>query len=166
MKKRTWIAVAAAWMLVLVYAVFLRPSEEDRIRRQLGALSEAVRVGPGDQNPVVRAARIQKAFGRILAPRVRVDVPELGEPSQDRDALAGVAMSVGGGLGSLEVGFDRVRVEIDRTGQKADVIAGVVVNAVELDGQAHREGREVTLRLDKIEGEWRITAAAARGGGG
>ena len=77
MKNKLYIALAALAAAALVYALFFRASDEDRIRRKLGALEAAVKSGAAEPNVAARALRIQQSFARIFAPRVRADIPEL-----------------------------------------------------------------------------------------
>src|SRR5690606_21189462 len=76
----------ALGVAIAIYALFFAESAEDRIRSQLDALEEAL-VVTGTENPVLRAARIKKAFEALMLPEVHFEIPELAEGDTGRNEL-------------------------------------------------------------------------------
>jgi hypothetical protein len=146
----------------LTYALLRRPDDEARIRGQVAALADAVRIDAGERDPRARPRRIREAFRTSLAPEVQVDIADLVEDGHGRDELAGMAVSAAQTFGQLQVDFGDVRVEVDRPARRARVTAVATLAGTDLDGQPDREVRNVTLRLVDGDGEWRIASIETR----
>lgn len=160
MNRRLWMALAFAGA-ALAYVLLARPGDEARIRGQIGALSAAVRID-GAEAPRARAIRIQRAFTRIFMPSVQVDVPDLVEDMHGRDELAGMAISAAQTFRDLAVALGTVRVTTERPERPAEAEAVITVSGADHDGHPHRETRNVTMRFEKADGEWRIASISAR----
>jgi hypothetical protein len=162
MNRRLWIAVAFAGAAALTYVLFLRPSDEERIRRQVTALTAAVRIDADEANARVRPLRIQQTFRRVFTNTVQVDVPDLVEDSHGRDELAGMAISAAQTFRDLTLAFTEMKVEIDRPARRAQVTAVATLSGSDSEGHLQRAVRDVTMRLEERDGEWRIAAIATR----
>jgi hypothetical protein len=160
MKRRLWIALAFAGA-ALAYVLVFRPSDEERVRRQVAALADAVGIDPAERDPRARPLRIQRAFQRILTPWVRVDIADIVEDVHGRDELAGMAISAAETYGDLRVSFGSVHVQIDGTAKLAHVRAVATLAGTDHDGHREREDRDVTIGLENVDGEWRIAALSA-----
>jgi SnoaL-like domain len=160
MNRRLWTAAAVAVAAALVYVYFFRQSDEGRIRRQLRALSEAVRVEDGAGNPVFRAARLKDAYAHVFTPRVEVDVPELSREPMRREELVSGTLSVEAPFQAASLDFTSVRVDIDERTASARVTGAAAFVGVE-GGQKRVEKRDFSMRFEKADGEWRIAAVSA-----
>ena len=158
MNRRLWIAIAFAGAAALTYALFFRPSPEARVRRQIAALAEAVGIDRAERDPRARPLRIQRAFQRILAPTVRVEIADVVEGSHGRDELVGMAVSAAETYGDLVVSFDEVRVHVDESARFARVEAVATIAGTDHEGHREHEVRDLVVGLENVEGEWRIAA--------
>jgi hypothetical protein len=168
MSRRLWIAIAFAGAATLTYLILFRPNQEASIRRQVASLGEAVGIEPAERDPRVRPLRIQRTFERILAPSLRVNIEGVVEDVHRRDELAAMATSAAETYGDLTVTFDDVRVQLDDRCRFARVEAEATLAGADHDGNREHEEREVVMGLEKIDGDWRITALStgAAGAGG
>jgi hypothetical protein len=142
------------------YALFFHTSEEDRIRRQVAALADAVRIDVEDRELAARAPRVRKTFVRVLGPWVRVDIPDIVEDAHGREELAGMAISAQESFASLSVRFDPRAVELERGARAARVTGAATLTGTDRDGRAYREVRPVEMRFERIDGEWSMVALA------
>ncbi len=164
MKNQLYLALAAIIAATIVYALFFRASDEDRIRQKLAAIEAAVTSRGSASEAAARPLRIQQAFARIFTPRVQVDVPEIEAGDTPREELAELVASSEGQIQGLDVAFTRVHLEIDRRAPppRADVDALATLTGTERgEGVRRRNVYQVTLHLEAIQGEWRVTRIAA-----
>lgn len=157
-----FVAILAA--AALAYALLFRATDEDRIRQKLTALEAAVKSGGTELQAAARPLRIQQAFSRIFAPRVRVDAPEIVAGNKTREELAELVLSGEERTPGLYVAFSRVHLEIDPRAQppRADVDALATLTGTDRgDATRRRNVYQVTLHFEKNEEEWRITRLAA-----
>jgi SnoaL-like domain len=164
MKTKLYLALASIFAAVLVYALFFRASDEDRIRQKLAALEVAMKSGTSEAEAAMRPLRIQKAFASIFTPRVRADIPGVEAGDTPREELAALASSTAAQVSGLDVAFNQVHLEIDARAQppRADVDAlATVTGTTNGDVMKRRSIYQVTLHLEKLEGEWRISRVAA-----
>jgi hypothetical protein len=160
MNRRTWIALPLVGAAALAYFL-LRPSDEERIRWQLAALGRAVVIDPAEKDPRARPLRVHEAFQKILEPSVRVEIPGVVEDVRDRDELTGMAVAVGDTLTDLTVDLRAVRVKVEPGARAARVQASATFAGAVRGGRGDRLVREVTVRFEKVDGEWRIASIAA-----
>src|SRR6185436_9180248 len=162
MTKRTGLVVAvAAALAILGYALFFRETDESRIRKRLAALAAAVRIDPAARDPLARALRIERAFAAGVSPGVRVQVPELGDVGGGRDGLLQLAVSSAGMFSSMQLGFERVRVQLAPGSRSAAVDASAVLSTTEHGGGSQRRTKRLDLRFENVEGEWRLAHVVA-----
>jgi len=164
MDKRTWILVVALCSIAAVYVLFLRKTDEDKIRGQLAALSAAVHKSEGE-NDMLRAVRVESAFSHLFTREVELRVPELREGRRPRHELATLAIGAGRDASAIDLKLSQIHVEVDRPMQRAWVTASAVVIANLRSGGGHQESREVVIRFDKEEDEWKIASVALPGAG-
>jgi SnoaL-like domain len=160
MNRRLWLALTFAGAAALAYLLVFRPSDEERVRRQVTALSDAVAIDAAERDPRARPLRIQQAFRRVFTRSVQVDIADLVEDMHGRDELAGMAISAAETYGSVTLDFTDVRVEIDRPSQLGRVYARATLQGTDHDGHPDREARDVTMLFTEGEGEWRIASIA------
>lgn len=163
MARRGIIAGVGAGAIVLVgivYFVFLRASDESRIRAQLAALVKAVQVTPDDTsvNPIGRFAHMNDAFSKIFDHDVRVSIPELTTLDAGRKPLAELATNAPRVFRSFDADFSSVEIKIDDAKASALVGATASVSAVEQGGVQRADKRAVDFRFAKIDGDWMITS--------
>lgn len=159
MNRQTKIAAAVLVGIAVVYVVFIRKTDEDRIRAQLRALSAAVREAEGE-NQILRAARIEREFPHIFTKEVTLHVPMLPEGRTPRHELATLAIGAAKKASKIELRWSDVRVEVDRPMARAFVTGAATGAATRRDGGDHLESRSVTLRFEREEDEWRIADVA------
>lgn len=165
MNNKIYLALAAlAAAAVLAYALLFRATDEDLIRQKLTALESAVKSGDSEPQAAARPLRVQQAFSRIFAPRVRVDAPELGEGDRTREELAELVYTSEERIPGLHIAFSRVHLEIDARAlpPRADVAALTTVTGTDRgDATRMRNIYQVTLHFEKNQEEWRITRIGA-----
>jgi len=162
MKHWLPIALACVSALLLGYAIFFWPNDEEKIRARLDELSEALRQTESETNVVVRGARIHGAFSDIFTKEVSVRAPELGPLGSSRKELAATAASTGARFRTADVSFDAVQIALDPGKQHADVTSTATLTALEHGGGMRRDTREVELDFEKVDGDWRIVAIVVR----
>lgn len=147
----------ALGVAIAIYALFFAESAEDRIRSQLDALEEAL-VVTGTENPVLRAARIKKAFEALMLPEVHFEIPELAEGDTGRNELVRLATIAPQMYQSARVDLDALRIDVDKTETTAMAHGEAVLTGVRRTGEPQRDARKVALRFDEIDDEWRIVS--------
>lgn len=144
---------------IAVYALFFSSSEEDLIRGKLDQLEEAIKVTPAETNLVVRAARVNGAFKEIFDPQVSYDVPELTNATEGgRSALAKLAASAPQLWREASVDLDPLAIEVDEAGMSAVASGDATLTATRQSGELDRDTRTVSIRFDKIDGEWLVVS--------
>jgi len=145
---------------IAVYALFFSSGDEDLIRGKLDSLEEAIAVTPNETNIVVRAARIKGAFAEILAKEVSYEIPELAgaNRSSGRRALASLAANAPRLWNTASVDLGPLAIEVDDEGMSAVAFGEVTLTATRQSGQLERDNRTVSMRFDKIDGEWLIVS--------
>lgn len=159
MNRTTWTAALALVAVAAVYVIFIRKTDEDRIRAQLKALCEAVHEDEGE-NELLRAARIEKAFPHLFTKEVDLHIPEIREGRRPRSELATLAVGAGHMATKIELRFSDLRIEIDRPMQRSWAMATATAVGTLRNGGGHMESRAVVMRFDKEEEEWRIANIA------
>jgi phosphoribosylformylglycinamidine synthase len=144
---------------IAVYALFFASNDEDEIRALLERLETAVAVR-GQSNPVVRMAQINKEFKEIFIKEVSFQIPELTSKGAGRRDLAKLAAAAPRLYSSAEVDLDGLAIDVDDQGLSAVAQGEATLSGIK-GGQPSRDTREVALRLDKIDGDWRIVSAYA-----
>ncbi len=142
-------------LALVVYSVFFGKNEEDRIRQRLHQLEEAVAVD-GEENPVLRAARVRKELGEIFTQDVTLAIPELDASEGGRAALVDLATAAPQQYQRAHVDLDGLRIRLDEPKEHAVAVGDAKLSGARQDGQPEQDVRTVSLRLDKIDGEWRI----------
>lgn len=161
MIKRAWMPLLAVALVGFFYVAFLRENDEDRIRRRLTELTEAVRVraSEGDQG-AARALRIQQTFARVFSSGVRVQVPDFS--ASNLEDLTERAIVAGASLHSAELRFDRVRVDVAPGARSAAVDTEATLTTTGQEGGSSKEMRKLDLRFQNVDGQWRIAAVLPR----
>ncbi|AUX46287.1 hypothetical protein SOCE26_077920 [Sorangium cellulosum] len=168
MKRWLPLGLIAAGVVLAAAALLSSSSEEERIRARLTQLSEAVRIDEGERNPLVRLGRVRGEFAEIFTKDARASVPELDGRISGRDELAAAAAKAVGLYQSADVSFGDAEIRIDEAGMTAEVAATATIAGARHGQPVRRDERPVTLRLEKIDDEWKIVSAtveAERGPG-
>lgn len=145
-----------AGLCLAIYALFLGSSDEDEIRERLERLEEAVAVRGGNTNLVVRAAHMKKEFSEIFIKDVTFQIPELSQAPKGRQELAGLAANAPRLWATATVDLGGLTVEVDDAGLSGVAYGQATLTATRQGGQLERDDRTVSLRLDKIDGDWII----------
>jgi hypothetical protein len=156
MKRALVIAACVLAACVGAYFLFFRTSDEREIGKKLDRLAQAVRV-EGAENPVMRGTRINSEFAEIFVKEVIVEIPELTDIKSGRHELTVVATQAGSYYQSVRLSFERVQLQFDEAKRTARVGATATMIASRGSGD-ERDTRELTLRFDKIDGDWKIAS--------
>ena len=148
----------ALGLLLVAYALWWSDSDEDQIRAKLEAIEEVAEVGRGPTNPLLRAAELRKRLAGICIKDVRIRIAELTEVTRGRDELVRLAAAAPQLYRTVEVDLSDLAVEVDRSARSAAAHGPATLTAVEHGGRVRRDRREVMLRFDKIEGDWRLVS--------
>ncbi len=162
MNRRLWIALTFAGAAALAYLLVFRPSDEERVRRQVAALSAAVGIDASERDPRARAVRIQRVFRQVFTRSVQVDIADLVEDMHGRDELGGMAVSAAETFHAATLDFTDLRVEVDAPARVARADAMATLHGTDHEGHAQREMRDVTLLFMNVDGEWRIASVTTR----
>jgi hypothetical protein len=146
----------ALGLALAIYALFFSESDEDKIRAVLDHLEVTIRVSPDDTNMVVRMAHIKGEFKEIFSKEVSFDIPELSNMSAGRTELAGLAAKAPQMWRTATVDLSDVGISVDEGATGAVAVGHAVLDATRHNGQLHRDTRQVSISVEKIEGEWRI----------
>jgi hypothetical protein len=160
--SRRWVPLLAVvlGLGIFGYAVFFGSTDEELIRARLSAFASAVEVKAAEQNVVIRAARIKDAFNEIFVKDVSIEIPELTDLRSGRKELVQVAAQAMSLYRTAWVDVSGLTVNIDKVGQSAVASGAVRLHATRHSGEAELDSRTVSIRLDKIEGHWRIVSVA------
>lgn len=154
----------ALGICIAVYALLLKSSDEELIRERLAQLEQAVKVSAGDTNVVIRGARIKKEFTEIFQKDVTIEIPELTEIRAGRAELVQLAASAPQLWQTATVDLDGLSVEVDQAGTSGVAYGDATLTATKHGGELHRDTRTVSLRFDKIDGEWQIVNVSVSAG--
>lgn len=157
-KRGVLLGVLCAAAAIAIYALFFRGSDDERIRAQLTRLANAVRVDGTPVNPIVRNANLKSEFAEIFTKDVAIDVPELTSLRSGRGPLADVATQAASFYATAQIDFASVRVDLAPDARSADVVAIATLTGARQGGETERDVRRVSLRFDKVDGEWRIAS--------
>jgi hypothetical protein len=153
-------------VMLAVYALFFGSSDEDLIREQLERLEDAIAVSEGGQNVVVRAAHIRKEFSEIFIKDVSFEVPDLTTEESGRRALVALAASAPQLFRSAHVDLDSLAIGVDGPGLTAVAQGNATLTGTRQSGEPERDQRQVSLRFDKIDGNWLCVSLSVGNRGG
>lgn len=149
------VALVALGLGLIGWALFLRESDEEAIRRRLDSISRAVQIVP-EEGVVARALKVRGGFDASFDRTARVKIPELGE-QLDRDALVGLATQASQRWTSGELGWADVAVTVAEDGATGHVDATAKLSGTQR-GEPGDEERRLAIDLRKHEGEWIVTS--------
>jgi hypothetical protein len=143
---------------IAVYGLWWSQSEEDRVRARLEQLAATVQVTSEHENVVVRAAKVRKEFNDLLVQDVSIGIPELTTVHSGRNELIDLAAAAPRSYRSASIDLDALRIDLDEEETSAVAHGEVTLTAQRLNGEIDRDLRSVSLRLDKIDGSWKIVS--------
>jgi len=158
MKRWLGLVAVALGLGIFVYAMFFGASEQEIIRKRLRIVVNAVELKASDTNLVLRAARIREAFAEVLTKEVVIEIPELAEAKTGRAEAAQLATSAATMYRTAAIDIDGLSIDVDQEGQSAHVSGKVRVQSTGRSGEPAQDTRTASIRLDKIEGKWRIVS--------
>jgi hypothetical protein len=155
MDKR-WLAAAGvvAGIGIVGYALFSQKTPEERIREKLEHLSEVIRVGEEQENPVMRATRLNGQFVDLFDKDVRAEIPELSNPIEGRKELVQLAARAHFWVRTLDVDFSRVDIEAGEVNARASGPARI--SGTRTSGEPEKGERQVRFTFTQIDSEWKI----------
>jgi hypothetical protein len=153
---RRWLAAAGvvAGIGVVGYALFSQKTPEERIREQLERLSEVIRVGEEQENPVMRATRLNGQFVDLFDKDVRAEIPELSNPIEGRKELVQLAARAHFWVRTLDVDFSRLDIEAGEVNARASGPARL--SGTRTSGEPENGERQVRFTFTQIDSEWKI----------
>jgi phosphoribosylformylglycinamidine synthase len=165
---RRWLPWAGivAGVAIATYGLFFSDSEEDEIRELLDDLEEAVAVREDEKNLLLRAARVKGDFAEIFDKDVHFEIPEMTETVSGRPALVELAAAAPQLWRTAVVDLDGLAIEVDQGKTSAVASGDATLVATRHSGELERDKRTVSLRIDKIEGDWRIVSLSVSPKGG
>ena len=147
----------ALGLAIALYALFFAESAEDRVRAQLDAVAGAIAV-KGEENPVLRAARVEKAFEGLVIREDRFEIPELTEGETGRNELVRLATVASQTYQSARVDLSGLRIDLDQSETTAMAHGEASLIGVRRTGEPVRDHRQVALRFDKVDDLWLIAS--------
>ncbi|HSN98858.1 MAG TPA: nuclear transport factor 2 family protein [Candidatus Nanopelagicales bacterium] len=162
MKRWLPFGLIAIGVVLIAYAL-LGSSDEDRIRALLDRLAEAVRVEEGATNPLVRHGQVNEAFKEIFAKEASASVAELGTGIHGREELVRAATQVGSVYRVAYVTLGDVKLAIDSAGGTAEADARATITGAQHGQETRQDERAVKIRVEKIDGDWRIFSVTVGG---
>jgi hypothetical protein len=152
------VAASCVAASVAIYLLFFRNAPDERIRAQLGRLTQAVEVDPSSsENPLARLGRIRGEFKEVFVEDVTIEIPELPSLTSGRIALADVVAQAPQAYSSAHVDLASVRITFDASKKSADVTAIATLSGARPGTEQTRDVRRVVFRLDLVDGDWRIS---------
>jgi hypothetical protein len=158
--RRVVIGLLAAGAAAATYGIFFMSSDEDEIRELCERLEAALTFPAERGNPAFFALALRDKLKEVLAPNAQLIVPEAGEGALGLDAAVGGAMQIAGGFKSAGVDLENIRISISSK-TSASVTCRAVATAFDHAGAPQRHERDVTMEVEKIDGEWRFTRITA-----
>jgi hypothetical protein len=156
-RRRLLFGTLLALPLVGAVARYAWPTDDEAaIRALLDALCAAVHVDPSEGNPLARAARVHDAFSKTVSENVVVDIPDFPQVTSGRRPLADLATQAGLAFHDATVTLSAVTLRMAPSKKSCEVEATATLTAT--GSGLQRDTREVTLRVDKIDGTWRVAS--------
>lgn len=155
--QRTGFYLIPGGLVVLAALLFFRGSEEDRIRARLEALRALVEVR--GQQSTIKQATVARQIGEYFSEQTRFDLTGPGYRIVEipcRRELVRKVLQGRAALASLELGFDRLKLNVEGGSASVAVTGSVLGTLRDSSGQfldIHRI--EITLR--KEDDGWQIT---------
>ncbi len=151
------IALGAA---LIGHALFFSKTEEERVRLRLDELATSVGWKGTSESASLRGARLRKVFGLLFSKDVALAIPELGAVEQGRAALVELALATPEEFTSLEVDLGALRIHLDESKEHALAVGDAHLTGERRSGPRSTDDRAISIRLDRIEGEWIIVNIA------
>ena len=151
MKKWSVVAACAVIASVVLYFTVFRASDESRIRDVVNRFAKACEVRQ-NENPIIRAGRLNSAFKEIVDDDVRADVEEIGMGVTGRKTLAEDAAKAAAVYSEASIDLSDVKIKIDdsKTTAKVDCVAT-------LKTPEKSDKRDVHFLL-RNDGGWKISS--------
>lgn len=159
-RRKALIAAAVALPIVGVALYALRPTDDEAaIRKVLDRFCAALHVDPAESNPLARAGRVHGELNETVTENVLVDVPDFRQVTSGRRPLADLATSAGLAYSEADVALSSVTLRMAPSKKSCAVEATGTLTGKGGQGP-QREVRKVTLRVDLVDGKWRIASVA------
>lgn len=147
------LALLAAGLGLIGWALFARETDEEAIRRRLEAIAVAVAIVP-QEGVVPRALRVKEGLEESITKDARIVVPELRE-SLDRETLVGAAVQAGQRWSTGRVSYRDVSIE--KRGEGAAHVRATAVLDGTTGAEPRSDERAIAVDLRRIDGEWIVT---------
>ncbi|MFI5300655.1 MAG: hypothetical protein ACHREM_21445 [Polyangiales bacterium] len=159
-RRKALLGLALAIPFVGVGVYLLRPTDDEAaIRKALDRLCAAVRVDPAESNPLARLARVRSELSEIVSENVTVDIPDFPQVTSGRRPLADLATQAGLAYSEAEVALSSVTMRMAPSKKSCAIDATATLTGKGGAGP-QREVRRVSLRVDVIDGNWRVASIA------
>jgi hypothetical protein len=159
-RRRALLAAAVALPVAAIAFHALRPTDDEAlIRKLLDRFCAALRVDPAETNPLARAGRVHGELSETVTENVLVDVPDFPQVTSGRRPLADLATSAGLAYSEAEVALSSVTLRMAPS-KKSCVVEATGTLTGKGGSGPQREVRKVTLRVDLVDGAWRVASVA------
>jgi hypothetical protein len=160
--RRRVVSVAAAVAIVAVAGwiwTTWRPDEERQIRARLSSLAEEFNTSAADGlGLVAKAARM----GTYFSDDVTIDLGPGSAAIVGRDTLMGMAARLQPRTSVYTLSLDDVAIDVAPEKRTAKVALTLIITRTSgVTGKESLDAREFSVDLRKLDGEWRISRAAA-----
>lgn len=155
MQKRLMVGGIVLGIGLVLLGIFSWPSsDEEIIATKLAKLGEVIGV-EGEENPIMRMARLNREFASLFDDNVRVHIPELNQSVRGRRELAELGARATVLYRTLTVSFSGQSSSIDSAANSARTSATAKLMGSR-GGDLRRDERKVRFQWTKASGEWLI----------
>lgn len=168
-KRLTLIGILLGLGLVVLGIASWPSSDEEAIAAKLQKLAEVVAI-EGEENPVMRTARLRREFAELFEEDALVLIPELQRGARGRRELADLGARGPILYSTLTVDFAGVETIVD-SGKKSARTKSLAKLSGTRGGEIRRDERKLRIEWKKEGGEWlmgevRVEAAGREGESG
>ncbi|MFC1641842.1 hypothetical protein ACFL5O_04010 [Myxococcota bacterium] len=156
--RRVWgVAMVSVGLGLVAYAFWSHETDEEKIQRRLGDLTELLRVEEPNENVVIRTLRIRQGLTELCEPTVQAQIPELGSLQRGPEGLAAVAARGIRHFDQLEVTLDSVKVKVEQPQRQARASAVARLLGLRPGHHVERDERPVDFQfVHNDQYGWRI----------
>jgi hypothetical protein len=155
-RNKALIGAALVAISAVLYFVFVAGTDEERIRKVVDRLAQAVEVRTDDTNPLVRAARVKNTLEQLVDPDVHLSVPELGS-RQGRGGLVELGAQASAGYSRVTIDPHDLSIKLDPSKTTAKVSGRATVRGTLRTGEDRNDERAFELLMRKDDGAWRVS---------
>ena len=164
-QSKSFLLAAAALVVgigLVVVGILSWPSDDEEvIAGKLAKLADVIAV-TGEENPVMRMARLRNEFEEIFEEDVRVAIVEIGQTPRGRKQLAELGARGTVLYQSLSVSFTGQQTTVDPATKTARTKATAKLMGSRGAGELRQDERDVRIDWSRASGDWLITDVTVR----